>query len=185
MKPDSPVAPRAPSLGELFLSFLGVSILGFGGVMPWARWIAVERRNWLTAHEFLEAMALCQTLPGVNILNFAVIVGSRFHGVAGAIISVIALTTLPFALVLILASLYTVYGDVPGVQEALRGVSSVGAGLVAAMAIKMALHLRGEWVAITAAVAAFGTVGVFRVPLLVALAALAPLTILYAWRRMS
>ncbi len=184
MKSDPLAAPRSPSLAELAMSFVGVSIMGFGGVMPWARWVAVERRNWLTEREFLETMALCQTLPGVNILNFAVIVGNRFHGVAGVVVGILSLTAVPFALVLTLAGLYTAYGDAPGVRDALRGVGSVGAGMVAAMAIRMALQLRDEWVAMVAAAAAFVTVGVFRVPLLVALAVLAPLTIFYAWRRL-
>lgn len=184
-RPPATEPPRTPSLSELFFSFLGVSVMGFGGVMPWARWIAVERRNWLTPVEFLETMALCQTLPGTNILTFAVIVGNRFHGIAGAAVSVLALTLAPFCIVLALVVLYGRYGHEPGISEALHGVSSVGAGLVAAMAIKMAAGLRGEWVAMTAAVVAFLCVGVFRIPLPIAVAAFAPLTIAYAWRRMS
>ena len=98
---------QPPGLVQLFIAFLGISIMGFGGVMPWARWMVVERRKWLTPYEFSEALALSQGLPGGNIVNLSVIVGNRFAGVAGAVAAVAGLMIAPVALVLTLASLYS------------------------------------------------------------------------------
>jgi chromate transporter len=89
--PVSPPAPQhaanvpaaaapAPSIAELFLAFAAISLSGFGGVLAWARRIMVERRRWFTAEEFNEAFALCTFLPGGNMVNFAVIFGSRMRG---------------------------------------------------------------------------------------------------------
>ena len=181
---DSTPAPDA-GLAALFFSFFGISMMGFGGVMPWARWMVVEKRGWLSPLEFNEAMALCQFLPGGNIINFGVIVGHKFRGVSGAVAAVSGMMIGPFFLVIALASLYAHYEDRPGVSGLLLGVSAAAAGLVAAMATKMAVSMKGEWVALVFALAGFVAVGVFRVPLLMAVAALAPLTILYAWRRVS
>jgi chromate transporter len=174
-----------PGLGALFSAFFGISMMGFGGVMPWARWMLVERRNWLDPAEFNEAMALCQFLPGGNIVNLGVIVGNRFRGAWGAAAAVSGMMIGPFFLVIALASLYGHYAETPGVSGMLKAVSAGGAGLVAAMAIKMVVTLKGEWAAMLFAAAGFVAVGLFRVPLLAAVLALAPLTILYAWRRVS
>ena len=70
-------SPHAPSLPQLFLAFLTMSLSGFGGVLPWARRMLVEERRWMTAQEFNDAYALCQFLPGPNIVNLSVVFGSR------------------------------------------------------------------------------------------------------------
>ena len=49
----------------------------------------------------------------------------------------------------------------------------------------MVIGLKDEWIALLAAAAAFVAVAIFRVPLLVTMAVLVPLTIAYAWRRVQ
>ncbi len=73
-----------PSLYDLFAGFFVVGVFGFGGVLPWARRLIVEQRRWLTQAEFNEMLGLCQFLPGGNIMNVTVALGSRFRGVPGA-----------------------------------------------------------------------------------------------------
>ena len=175
--------PFRPSVAEMFLAFFGISLMGFGGVIPWARWMVVERRHWLTPHEFNEVMALSQMLPGGNIVNMAVILGHRYHGVAGAVAGTMGLIAGPFGIVIALASLYQRFQSLPGLNGVLEGVSAAAIGLIVAMAVKMTLALRGEWVALLFALAAFVAVGVLRLPLIGTLAVLAPLSIFYSWLR--
>ena len=73
-----------PTLGTLFLGFLGIGLAGFGGVLPLARRMIVEQRRWLTAEAFTEVLSLCQFLPGGNAINLSMAVGLEFRGVAGA-----------------------------------------------------------------------------------------------------
>ena len=60
---------------ELFLAFAGIAVMGFGGVLPWARRMLVEERRWVTAEEFTEVLSLGQFFPGGNIINVAVVIG--------------------------------------------------------------------------------------------------------------
>ncbi|MGH8852058.1 MAG: chromate transporter, partial [Casimicrobiaceae bacterium] len=69
-------ARPAPSRRGLFLGFLIVGVQGFGGVMPFARRMLVEQRRWLGEREFIEVLSLAQFLPGPNIVNVSIIVGS-------------------------------------------------------------------------------------------------------------
>jgi hypothetical protein len=73
-----------PSIGALFVGFLGLGLIGFGGVLPLARRMLVERKRWLTPDAFTELLGLCQFLPGGNIINLSVAVGLEFRGVGGA-----------------------------------------------------------------------------------------------------
>ncbi|HEY3533657.1 MAG TPA: chromate transporter, partial [Casimicrobiaceae bacterium] len=75
----------------LFASFLKMGLLGFGGVLPWARRVLVDERRWLSDREFAELIGLCQVLPGPNVVNLAVIIGSRTHGPLGSLIAVSAI----------------------------------------------------------------------------------------------
>src|ERR1700674_5111313 len=93
-------APDAPTLSQLFLAFLAISLSGFGGTLPWAYRMVVEKRRWMSAAEFSEVFSLCQFLPGANVVNFSVVFGSRMRGVRGALISIFFLFAPLFGIVL-------------------------------------------------------------------------------------
>jgi chromate transporter len=184
MSHSAPLAtPTVPSVRDIFAGFFGISIMGFGGVIPWARWMIVERRAWLTPVEFNEVMALAQTLPGGNILNMAVIIGHRFRGLPGALAGTLGLVLGPFGVVIGMALIYERYAGLPEVDGMLHGISAAAIGLIVALAVKMTLALKGEWIALGFAASAFLGVGVLRLPLLPTLAVIAPLSVAYAWWR--
>ena len=114
---------------------------GFGGVLPWARRTLVEREKILTSEEFNAMLGICQIVPGPNIVNLGVCVGSKFAGVPGAFAAVLGLMLGPVAILLVLAVLYEHYSYMPIVQGMLRGVSAIGVGLIASTGFKM---LRSE-----------------------------------------
>ena len=82
-----------------------------------------------------------QIVPGPNIVNLGVCVGSKFAGVPGAFAAVLGLMLGPVAILLVLAVLYEHYSYMPIVQGMLRGVSAIGVGLIASTGFKM---LRSE-----------------------------------------
>eukprot|EP01037_Dinobryon_pediforme_P038908 gene38908-47205_t len=89
----------APTSKELFLGFLGLGMTAFGGALPLAHRMVVERHRWLTEEEFVELLGLCQFLPGGNIINLSVALGMRFRGVRGALASILGLIAVPSAVV--------------------------------------------------------------------------------------
>ena len=100
---------KRPDLRALFLAFSSVGLSGFGGVLPFARRMLVEERQWMTAEEFNAQLGLCQFLPGPNVVNLAVVVGKRYQGALGAIVAPVGLLAGPLAIVLVLALLYDAY----------------------------------------------------------------------------
>ena len=122
---------------QLLISFSKIGISGFGGVLPWARRTLVERDKSLTSEEFSAILGICQIVPGPNIVNLAVCVGSRFAGARGAFAAVMGLTLGPIAIVLLLAMLYQHYSYLDTVKGLLRGISAVGVGLIASTGLKM------------------------------------------------
>ena len=179
-EPDRAVA--RPSLGELFISFVAVATSGFGGALPWARRMIVERKRWMTAEEFNEDFALSQFLPGPNVVKFSVVFGARNAGAAGAADALAGLMGPPLVIVTILAVHYGRYGDLEILGRILAGISAAAAGLIIAMTIKMAkpLFTQVGWPA-AIAIVAFIAVALVRWPLLPVLGVLAPVAFVLAW----
>jgi chromate transporter len=178
-------ASKPPSLLELFLAFGACSLSGFGGVLPWARRMIVERKRWMTAEEFNEAFSLSQFLPGPNIVNFSVVFGSRFGGALGALVALLGLLGPPVVIVTILAVLYAEAGNDATLGRILTGISASAAGLLIAMVAKMSapvFRLGLHWSPLIGIVS-FIAVGPLHFPLQWVLLVLAPVGIAIAWMR--
>ncbi|HEY7580486.1 MAG TPA: chromate transporter [Acetobacteraceae bacterium] len=167
-----PDAPAPPSLFALFWGFLSVGMFGFGGVLPWARRMVVEKRRWMTAAEFTDMLGLCQFLPGGNIMNVTVALGARFHGAAGAAAAFTGLMFGPVASVIGLGVLYDRYSALPGVRHAFAGLAAGAAALVLSNALKIAAPLRANPAGIGIASATFLMLAILRLPLALVLPAM-------------
>jgi chromate transporter len=180
--PSPEAAPPSPGLLQLWAAFAVIALYGFGGVLAWSRRMLVEERKWMTPEEFNDAYALCQFLPGPNIINLSVVFGRRIRGPAGAAVALAGLIGPPFLIVSVIAFFYASFGEVAALQRMLSGIAAAAVGLVLGTCAKMARPLLADrlFIAPTIALATFGAVGVLRVPLYWALALLVPLSILVA-----
>jgi chromate transporter len=172
-----------PSLGRLFFGFLAVGLCGFGGTMPWARRMVVEQRRWMTAAEFTDMLGLCQFLPGGNILNLTVALGSRFHGVAGAAAAFAGLMAAPMTIVIALGTIYARYGNLPAVHATFDGLAAAATALILATALRIAAPLRSNPLGIAVAAATFAAIALLRWPLPLVLVIVVPVSTLLAWGR--
>ena len=135
---------RPASLTALFVAFSLLALQGFGGVLAVAQRELVDRRTWLTRHEFIELYAVAQLLPGPNVVNLSLMIGDRYFGWRGALAAVSGMLLAPILVVLVLAASYQELSRYPAVAGALRGMGAVAAGLILAMALKMLVTLRGN-----------------------------------------
>ena len=171
-----------PTMSDLFAGFFVVGICGFGGVLPWARRMIVDQRKWLTPSEFAEMLGLCQFLPGGNIMNLTIALGSRFHGVRGALACLLGLMTAPVGIVIMLGAIYDRYAAYPPVRRAFVALSAAAAAYLLATAWKIAAPLGGRPLAIAIAACTFAVIAILRPPLLAAMPVLAIGSTLLLWR---
>jgi chromate transporter len=165
------------------LGFAKIAVCGFGGVLAWSRRVIVQERAWMSPDEFNEQLALCQVLPGPNIVNFSIMFGSRAAGVLGALAAVLGLLGPPVVLMILAGILYRRYGDLPELRGVLSGLAAAAAGLLIATSVQMIGTMvrnrlkPGHIVAVVTFLAA----GVLRLPLLWVMAVVIPLSIAFAW----
>jgi chromate transporter len=182
-KPPQPARPD-PGLAELFVGFLSIGVVAFGGVLPIARRAMVERYQWISEEDFVELLSLAQFLPGPNITNFAVVLGSRFRGPAGSLAAVLGLTLVPALIVILLGVVFTHYADVKALSGMVAGLAAAAAGLIISMVVRIAEPMWRHPTLRTwgIALAAFAGVALIGLPLGWVMLTLAPISVALAWR---
>jgi chromate transporter len=176
---------QRPSLASLFLAFVSIGMMSFGGgLAAWIRREVVQRRQWLDDQQFLSGYALSQLVPGATNVNLSVFIGAQLRGIPGAIVAVVGLTTLPVAIVMALGAVYLHTRGLPSggvLSAALTGMGAVAIGLNLGTGIQLSrLHVRRIIPAVEIAAIALA-IGVFGIPLLHVLAVMVPLSLLLAW----
>ena len=95
-------------LFKLFKIFLNISTLTVGGgdtMIPVINKEVVEKHKFLTEEEFLDALGIAQSVPGVLGCNISVIVGYKIRGFAGALLCLFC-SILPAFLSIIMISVF-------------------------------------------------------------------------------
>ncbi|WP_017453988.1 chromate transporter [Herbaspirillum rubrisubalbicans] len=173
LAPERPI----PITREIFLGFLGLGMTAFGGALPLAHRMIVERRRWLTDAEFVELLGLCQFLPGGNIINLSVALGMKFRGWKGALAGITGLIAVPSVVVILLGMIYQHFQHDPNVKHLFAGLAAAAAGLLIQMAVKITLPLRKNMVLAAVAVACFIAIALLRIPLLWVMLVMTPISI--------
>ena len=185
----SPDRPQPRSLADLFFSFTFLALQGFGGVLAVVQLELVERKRWLTREEFIEDWAVAQIMPGPNVVNLSMMIGSRYFGLPGALAALAGMLVFPLIVVLLMALAYSRHADHPGVAGALRGMGAVAAGLIVASGIRLmpalARHPLGRPACLLLAAVCFGAVALLHLPLLYVLAGLGLLACVLTWRKIK
>jgi chromate transporter len=189
MQHNSSATPhRNISKAELFLGFLKIGLLGFGGVAPWARHIIVEERRWLSDREFAEILGIGQVLPGPNTINAAVIIGDRNQGIVGVnqgivgvLLCLLGQMAMPLVIVTALAVVYERVATIPEVGAALIGAAAASAGLVLGTALKMIRNIRPTLLSYAIGAAGFAAIGLLRWPLVPVVLVLVPTALAATW----
>jgi chromate transporter len=124
---------KTPTLGGLFLSFLKIGTVGFGGglaVIAQIRTLAVQQRRWLSEQEFASGFALAQTLPGTAAGNVATYVGLRIRGWRGATVSIAGFILPSMLMMIVLAILYRHLRYLPDTDRLFHGLNAAVVALI-------------------------------------------------------
>lgn len=127
-------------LHSIFWSFLRIGAGAFGGGMAALPVFEAElaaRRRWLAPNDVAEAYAISQSVPGVIIVNFAVLTGLRLAGKRGALVAAVAAALPSFVVILALAALFAGRWENRWVAAALSGLRPAVVAVVAGAAVRL------------------------------------------------
>ena len=151
---------RENRLVEVAGAFLKIGTVGFGAPAIWGLIQAEvqERRSWMTKERYLEGLALVQTLPGAPAVQMCIFAGHQRAGWWGGLVGGLAFTVPAFAIMLALTALYSSYGAVPLLRDALYGLGPVVLGVFVATAWRLGRNAIVDRASIAIAIAAAAAV---------------------------
>ncbi|KAA0909616.1 chromate efflux transporter [Aquicoccus porphyridii] len=168
---------ETPTLAQTTRVWWKIGILSFGGPAAQIALMhkeVVEDRNWLSEQQFLNALSFCMLLPGPEAMQLATYAGWRLHGTLGGLIAGLLFVLPGAAVIMSLATIYSIYGDVPLVEALFYGIKAAVLVIVVEALLrvaKKALSQRVHWL-----IAALAFVGIFFLsipyPLIVLMAGL-------------
>ena len=125
--------PKA-SLLEVCLVFLRLGTLSFGGPAAHIAMMEnefVQKRQWLERGKFLELVGASNLIPGPTSTELAIYIGYLKAGWPGLIGAGVFFILPAMLIVLFLAHIYVLYGELPQVSFALYGVKPVIVAIIA------------------------------------------------------
>ena len=135
---------------QLFLTFFKIGAFTFGG--GWAMISimekeVVDKHHWLVKEEFLDLLAVAQSLPGILAVNIAVAVGDRLRRMRGSISAALGTILPSFIIILIIAIFLTpdIIKNNDVVSRIFQGIRPAVVALIIAPVISAARAAKIGW----------------------------------------
>lgn len=138
------------SLIQLFVTFFKIGAFTFGG--GWAMISIIEKevvdkRKWLHREEFIDLLAVAQSLPGILAVNIAVAVGDKIRGFGGSVASALGAILPSFLMILAIAIFLTpdLIKNNATVSSIFQGIRPAVVALIVAPVLSSAKTARINW----------------------------------------
>ncbi len=138
---SAPTQADAIPLRAFVRYFLGLGTWGFGGPIASVGYMQrdlVERRQWLAREDFIDGVALGQTMPGPLAAQVVMWVGFLRRRALGALLTSATFIAPSFILVLAVAVAYVRYSGLSIVQGLFYGIAPAVMAIIALAAYKLA-----------------------------------------------
>lgn len=128
---------------QLFLSFLQIGALSFGGgyaSMPLIEAQIVTGHGWLTMTEFSDLVTIAEMTPGPIAVNAATFVGTKVAGVLGALVATAGCILPACVLVTLIARLYLKYRNLTVLQSVLGSLRPAVVAMIASAGLTILMN---------------------------------------------
>ena len=128
-----------PILLDLFLTFLKIGTVSFGGGYAMIPLITDECSRWLSNDQIMNFIAVAESTPGPIAINMATFIGASQGGVLGAICATLGVVLPSFIIILLIVALISSLMKFAGVKAFLSGLRPVVVGLIVATGLLMTI----------------------------------------------
>jgi chromate transporter len=146
---------------SVFLAFFKVGLFGYGGgpaMLPLLEMEVVHNNNWMSASEFVDTLAMANTLPGPITTKMAIYVGNETAGPLGAALAISGLLLPSSVLIVAMMLLYYRFKGIPYVEGMIKAIRPVVIGLLAVTVAHLSPNSIISWDTFVIAAITFGLV---------------------------
>ncbi len=107
----------------------------------------VDKNHWISREEFLDLLAISQSMPGILAVNISVSIGDRLRGFKGSLVAALG-TILPSFLIILVIAIYLtpdIIKNNPVVSRIFMGIRPCVVALIIAPVITSAQAARINW----------------------------------------
>ena len=162
---------------QLFVTFFKIGAFTLGGgyaMLSMVEKAVVDKQRWIASDEFWDMIAVVQSLPGVFAVNTALYVGHKIGGVKGAIAAMLGAIIPSITIILLLATVFRQYRELPVVERIFKGIRPCVVALILAPSLRMIKSAKVTWKTAIIPIAAVALIWWLKVsPAYVILAAIA------------
>ena len=145
---------------EMFLTFFRIGLFTIGGgyaMIPLIEEQVVRRKNWVSATELVDLIAVAQSCPGIFAVNISIFIGYKRRRTLGAFLCALGTVLPSFLIILAIALVFQQYRSNPIVERIFQGIRPAVVALIAAPVFRMAKSARinryNVWIPVAAALA--------------------------------
>ena len=165
----------AVGFSKIDVAWLRIGAFTFGG--GWAMISLIERevvetRKWIAREEFLDLLAVAQSLPGILAVNISVAVGDRLRGWKGSVAAAMGTIMPCFLIILAIAIFLTpeLIQNNPVVSAIFRGIRPAVVALIIAPVVTTAkashIGWKTVWIPVVVALLIWSHIPVISNPIL-------------------
>lgn len=146
-----------PTYWSFFVTFFRIGLFTVGGgyvMLPMIEDEVVDKKKWINKGDFLDLLAVAQTVPGVFAVNMSINIGYRLRKVPGALACALGCVLPSFLIILAIALFFHQFENNPTVEAIFKGIRPAVVALIAAPCIKLSksagINLSNVWLPICA-----------------------------------
>jgi chromate transporter len=178
MAAKSNVATQKIALHQIFWQFLIVGAISFGGgIVAYLKELLVTRYRWVDTDEFVVMLSISQTMPGLNSVNIAILMGDRLRGALGAWAAAVGLLLPGGIIVMAIGLIYGINSNHPMANDVLGGVAAAAAALLATVTWNLGKRTFMKRKSLALLVLTFVLMSIVKWPLYLVLSTVLPLAL--------
>ena len=142
-----------------FATFFKIGLFTIAGGYPTAPLIeeeVVNRKKWLTQEDFIDLLAVSQSVPGVFAVNFSIFIGYKLKKFPGALALALGAILPSFIIILAIALFFHQFKEYEAVENIFKGIRPAVVALIAAPTFSMAKSAKiskyNIWIPIVSAI---------------------------------
>ena len=124
-----------------FATFFRIGLFTIGGgyaMVPLIEDEVVNKKKWLSQEDFIDLLAISQSVPGVFAVNFSIFIGYKLKKFPGALALALGAILPSFLIILCIALFFLRFKENPTVEAIFKGIRPAVVALIAAPTFNLA-----------------------------------------------
>ena len=110
---------------KAFASFFKIGLFTIGGgyaMVPLIEEEVVNKKKWISQEEFIDLLAISQSVPGVFAVNFSIFIGYKLRRFPGALALALGTILPSFFIILAIALFFQQFKEYEAVEKIFKGI---------------------------------------------------------------